>query len=112
MTGRGSIAQWHTLTRTDKAPILKRMSPDPDYVEINSQDAEKLGIVTGEPILVSSKRGESRARANISANIQPGQVFMTMHYSQTNNLTLDSFDPYSKQPSFKYAAVKITRFSQ
>jgi predicted molibdopterin-dependent oxidoreductase YjgC len=112
ITGRGSIAQWHTLTRTDKAPILKKMSPDPNYVEINQQDAAKLGIVSGEPVLVSSKRGESRARAKISANIQPGQIFMPMHYAQTNNLTLASFDPYSRQPSFKHAAVKITRLSQ
>lgn len=60
-----------------------------------------------ERLIVSSKRGEARARAKITENIQAGQVFMPMHYEQTNDLTVSSFDPYSRQPSYKYAAVSI-----
>jgi anaerobic selenocysteine-containing dehydrogenase len=112
MTGRGSVSQWHTLTRTDKAPILKRMSPDPDYVEINSRDAEKLGISPDTWVMVSSRRGEAKVRAKVTDSVQPGQMFMPMHFSQTNNLTMSSFDPYSKQPSFKYAVVNIRRADQ
>ena len=40
LTGRGSVTQWHTLTRTDRAPALKKASPDPAYVEMNPLDAE------------------------------------------------------------------------
>ena len=109
MTGRGSVSQWHTLTRSDKAPVLKRISPDPDYVEISPQDAAGIGIAPDDPVLVSSRRGEARVRAKISDGIQPGQLFMPMHYVQTNNLTISSFDTYSKQPSFKWAAVKIKK---
>lgn len=107
MTGRGSVSQWHTLTRTDRAPLLKRMSPDPDYVEISALDAEKLGVAPNTPVLVSSRNGEARARVKISAGIPPGRVFMPMHYAQTNNLTVSSFDTYSRQPSFKYTVVSI-----
>ncbi len=107
MTGRGSVSQWHTLTRTDRAPLLKRMSPDPDYVEISAQDAEKLGVAPNTPVLVSSRNGEARARVKISEGMQPGRVFMPMHYAQTNNLTVSSFDTYSRQPSFKYTVVSI-----
>jgi len=109
LTGRGSVAQWHTLTRTDKASILKRMSPEESYIEINPFDAKKLKIMPDEWLIVSSKRGEARARAQVSDTVQPGQVFMPMHYYQTNALTFPAFDPYSRQPSYKYAAVNIRR---
>ena len=109
LTGRGSIAQWHTLTRTGKASILKRMSPEEPYIEINPRDAEKLKTAANEWLIVSSRRGEATARAKVSENIQPGQVFMPMHYYQTNILTFPAFDTYSRQPSFKYAAVNIRR---
>ncbi len=109
MTGRGSISQWHTLTRSDKSPILKRMSPEPGYVEINPQDAKKIGLTADERVIVHSRRGEANVRAKITANIPSGQLFMPMHYLQTNNLTIASFDPYSKQPSYKYAAVNIRK---
>lgn len=112
MTGRGSVSQWHTLTRSDKAPLLKRMSPDPDYAEINPSDAARLRLAADESVIIYSRRGEANVRVKITANIPAGQLFMPMHYHQTNNLTIASFDPYSKQPSFKYAAVNIRKMKQ
>ncbi len=109
LTGRGLVTQWHTLTRSDRAPILKRMSPAPDYVEISPDDAGKLGINMNDRLIVSSKRGEARARAKITASISPGQVFMPMHFEETNNLTFSSFDTYSRQPSYKYAAISVRK---
>lgn len=32
---------------------------------------------------------------------------MPMHYAETNRLTYPSFDPYSHEPMYKLAAVKI-----
>jgi anaerobic selenocysteine-containing dehydrogenase len=32
-----------------------------------------------------------------------------MHYAGTNELTYPAFDPYSRQPSYKYCAVRIER---
>lgn len=107
LTGRGSVAQWHTLTRTDRAPLLKRVSPDPAYVKINPQDAEVLGISDGALVEVRSRWGVARVFAKVTEALQPGQVFMPMHCKETNNLTLPSFDPYSRQPSFKYTPVSV-----
>lgn len=107
LTGRGSVTQWHTLTRTDRAPLLKRASPDPAYVEMSKQDAEESGIADGASVVVHSRRGEARVTAKVVEGIRPGQVFMSMHFPGTNDLTLASFDPYSRQPSFKHAAVAI-----
>jgi assimilatory nitrate reductase catalytic subunit len=39
--------------------------------------------------------------------VQPGQVFLPMHYEETNRLTLGHFDPHSRQPSYKNCAVRV-----
>jgi assimilatory nitrate reductase catalytic subunit len=41
--------------------------------------------------------------------VQPGQVFMPMHYATTNRLTHAAFDPYSRQPAYKACAVRVDR---
>ena len=112
MTGRGSVTQWHTLTRSDRAPMLKRASPDPAYVEINPADAEERGINEAAWVLVTSRRGQARVRAKATDRVARGQLFMPMHFVEANNLTMWVFDTYSRQPSFKYAAVDVALDSE
>ena len=109
LTGRGSAAQWHTQTRTKKSAVLRKLYPENLYVEINPADAERLGVRPHEWVFVESQRGSVRARAFVTPSVQPGQVFMPMHYATVNQLTLSSFDPYSKQPSYKACAVRVRR---
>jgi assimilatory nitrate reductase catalytic subunit len=45
----------------------------------------------------------------VTPTVQPGQVFIPMHYDATNQLTHAHFDPYSKQPSYKDCAVRVRR---
>jgi assimilatory nitrate reductase catalytic subunit len=47
------------------------------------------------------------ARAFVTHGVQPGQVFVPMHYARTNQLTLAAFDPYSRQPAYKACAVTV-----
>lgn len=108
LTGRGSVAQWHTQTRTGKVGILRKMYPEEPYVAIHPEDAEKLNVEPDQWVLVSSRRGEIRARAAVRDTVNPGEVFMPMHYFETNRLTFPAFDPYSREPSYKYAAVRVT----
>ncbi len=58
LTGRGSVSQWHTETRTSKSPILRQLSPTPS-VEVNPADADRLGIRDGDLVEVSSRRGQA-----------------------------------------------------
>ena len=44
LTGRGTSAQWHTGSRTDKSDVLRTLAPANCYVEINPADAARLGI--------------------------------------------------------------------
>jgi assimilatory nitrate reductase catalytic subunit len=81
--------------------------PESCYVEINPDDADRLGLRAGSIVKVSSRRGEVFATAFVTPSVQRGQVFMPMHYRETNVLTFPSFDSYSRQPSYKYCAVQV-----
>jgi assimilatory nitrate reductase catalytic subunit len=109
LTGRGSSSQWHTQTRTSKSAILRTLYPDQPYVEISPPDAAAVGVITDDWVMVASTRGEMEARAYVTPTVAAGQVFVPMHYAATNRLTYASFDPYSRQPSYKYAAVAVRR---
>jgi assimilatory nitrate reductase catalytic subunit len=109
LTGRGSSSQWHTQTRTSKSAMLRSLYPEKPYVEISPVDADALGVTADEWVVVSSARGEMEARAYVTPTVAPGQVFVPMHYVGTNRLTRPSFDPYSRQPSYKWAAVAVRR---
>jgi assimilatory nitrate reductase catalytic subunit len=107
LTGRGSSAEWHTGTRTSKSPMLQALSPTELHVELSPDDAAELGVQADEWVTVRSRRGEVRARAFLTPNVQRGQVFLPMHHPDTNLLTLARFDPHSRQPAYKHCAVEI-----
>ncbi|MFJ1472162.1 molybdopterin oxidoreductase family protein [Massilia orientalis] len=114
-TGR-LVYHFHTRTKTGRAPALANAAPD-DFVQIAREDAEKLGIVDGDWVRVTSRRGNAEARAKIG-DIGPGEVFISFHYGYwdepgraraANELTIYEWDPVSKQPHYKYAAVRIEK---
>lgn len=107
LTGRGSSSQWHTQTRTSKSAILRTLYPEKPYVEISPGDAASLRVATDDWVVIASRRGEMEARAYVTPTVASGQVFVPMHYAATNRLTNPSFDPYSRQPSYKSAAVAV-----
>jgi assimilatory nitrate reductase catalytic subunit len=107
LTGRGTASQWHTQTRTGKSSVLKRLYPKDAYVEINPADAKRLSVLPQQWVTISSQRGRIAARAFITPTVKTGQLFMPMHYSEVNQLTLAHFDPYSRQPSYKNCAVNL-----
>jgi assimilatory nitrate reductase catalytic subunit len=107
LTGRATAAQWHTQTRTAKSAVLRQLAPQRVYVEINPEDAEKENLRPNQRVLVESRRGSVEARVFVTHSVQPGQLFMPMHYVETNQLTHAHFDPYSKQPSYKDCAVRL-----
>ncbi|ELR69980.1 Assimilatory nitrate reductase large subunit [Fulvivirga imtechensis AK7] len=109
--------QWHTMTRTGKVNRLNKHLPHP-FLEIHPSDATSRGIKEGDPVVVSSQRGEVRVNAVITSNIKQGVVFLPMHwgkhlgqdFGRANNVTDDSIDPTSKQPGFKFSAVEVKKY--
>jgi anaerobic selenocysteine-containing dehydrogenase len=115
-TGR-TVHQFHTRTKTGRAPQLNDAAPEV-WVELNPDDAARLGIGEGDLARVESPRGAVEARARL-CGIRPGVVFVPFHYGYwdagsermraANELTMTTWDPVSKQPIFKVAAVLVTR---
>ena len=107
LTGRGSVAQWHTQTRTKKSAVLRKLASVEIYVEINPGDARAAQIQPNQWVVVETRRGKVKAKAVLTQSVKPGQIFIPMHYDIANTLTLSSFDPYSRQPSYKACAARV-----
>ncbi|MBI2710980.1 MAG: nitrate reductase [Actinobacteria bacterium] len=107
LTGRGSSSQWHTQTRTAKSPTLRLLHPSELHVEVHPDDAAPLGIESHDEVEVRSRRAHLRARAFVTPTVPPGSVFLPMHDPAVNRLTFASFDPHSRQPSYKHCAVAV-----
>ena len=60
-------------------------------------------------VRITSRRASIIAAVFITPTVQPGQLFLPMHYEGVNQLTHPAFDPYSRQPSYKACAVRIQR---
>ncbi len=112
ITGRGSSAQWHTGSRTDKSAVLRKLAPTVLTLELHPDDADRLGIVGGAEVTLRSRRGAADAIAVVTSTVQRGQVFLPMHFAAVNRLTFAAFDPHSRQPSYKACAVAISRAKQ
>lgn len=107
LTGRGTSSQWHTQSRTSKSDILRKLYPTEVYVEIHPSDARKHRLKNNGPVIVKSRRGSIEASVYIAPTMQPGQLFIPMHYPEVNQLTHSSFDPHSRQPNYKACAVRL-----
>lgn len=107
LTGRGTSAQWHTGTRSNKSGVLRKLAPKHCYVEIHPEDAAKQGIRPGTEVRIVSRRGVIQARAVIVSTVNAGSVFVPMHFEELNSLTKADFDPHSRQPSYKHCAVRL-----
>jgi anaerobic selenocysteine-containing dehydrogenase len=117
-TGR-TVFHFHTRTKTGRAPELQAAAPDV-WVELSARDGRALDVSEGALVRVESPRGAIEARVRISG-IREGVVFVPFHYGwwdrpdqdgarrAANELTITAWDPVSKQPIFKVAAVRVVK---
>jgi len=123
-TGR-TVHHFHTRTKTGRSRRLREAAPSV-WVELAAGDAERLGLADGDRVRVESARGAVEGPARIGAG-RPGVVFIPFHYgywdaadghepdgspTAANELTLSDWDPVSKQPLFKIAAVRIAKLPE
>ncbi|MEM9130862.1 MAG: nitrate reductase [Actinomycetota bacterium] len=107
LTGRGSAADWHTRTRTEKSTVLAAMTAKAPYAEVHPDDVARYGLGGGRPAELRSRRGSVTVDVVETSAVQPGQVFVNMHFAETNRLTFPAFDPHSRQPAYKHCAVRL-----
>jgi formate dehydrogenase major subunit len=106
-TGR-LLQHWHTGTMTRRCEVLDDLVPA-GALEINPQDAEAIGVSTGEMVEVRSRRGRIEVPVNPTLRVAPGTLFLTFHFKENpaNALTIAAIDPVAKIPEFKACAVSV-----
>ncbi len=84
---------------------------DKEMAEINPVDAERLGLVTGSQVKVTSRRGEVVSAVKVTERVMPGIIWMSFHYAATptNELTSHHLDPITGTGEYKVAAVKVQK---
>ena len=109
-TGRGTVGQWHTQTRTREIAFVNDAVSHVAYVHINEELAKDLGIKHQEMIEITSINGVTRRfMAMVSDTVAYNELFAPIHYIETNALTPSVYDPYSKEPSYKSTPVQINK---
>jgi len=108
-TGR-ILYHYHTSTMTGRVEGLMNISGR-SYVEINPADAAKLGILSGDSVKVSSRRGGVLAEARVTDIVPEGVLFMPFHFADgpANKLTNTAIDPTAKIPELKVCAARIEK---
>lgn len=108
-TGR-ILQHYHTGAMTRRVAGLAELAPE-ERVEVNPDDAARLGLNDGDWVRVTSRRGTVESRAWVTDRVGHGLVFMTFHYAEalTNALTNTAVDPIAKIPELKVCAVKVER---
>ncbi|MEU4474806.1 molybdopterin oxidoreductase family protein [Micromonospora sp. NPDC023888] len=109
-TGR-VLAQYQSGTQTRRVAALRRAAGEA-FVELHPDLAARLGVDDGDPVRVTSRRGELCAPARLSAGIRPDTVFAPFHYAgagRANSVTNDAVDPISGMPEFKICAVRVEK---
>ncbi|HMU56378.1 MAG TPA: molybdopterin dinucleotide binding domain-containing protein, partial [Nitrospira sp.] len=117
-TGR-VVYHWHTRTKTGRVPALNEAAPEV-FIQLSQEDAASYGITEGDMLEVTSRRGTVHGQARLG-DIAAGHIFIPFHYGYwdedpdaararaANELTITGWDPVSKQPHFKYAAVRVRK---
>jgi len=107
-TGR-ALDSYNTGVQTGKYNSPIRTG---EALEVSTADAEKLGISTGERVIVSSRRGSIEMTVEIDPNLPLGLAFTTFHFPElvdVNQLTNSAYDLKSGTAEFKAAAIRVEK---
>jgi formate dehydrogenase major subunit len=81
-----------------------------EVLDISPADAASMGIVEGDPVRITSRRGHVVAPIRLDPGLRSGLVFMTFHFPDeinVNILTNEAADPRSGTSEYKAAAVRV-----
>ena len=111
MTGR-ILYHYNTRAMTGKTPGLMEREGH-SYIEINTEDAARLGIENGELIRATSRRGTIRTTARVGDKVSPRETWMPFHFpdGNANVLTNAALDKYARIPEYKVCAIRIEKIT-
>ena len=109
--------QWHTMTRTARAPRLNTHLAEP-FLDIHPEDARAMDLGPAALVEVRSPQGRALFRARQTDTVGRGQVFAPIHWTgetapaaRVDAVIAAAHDPISGQPETKAAVVSVTPFA-
>lgn len=112
-TGRGSVGQWHTQSRTKEVKFVEDVSLKTPYLYMNTQVAAENDIHYMDKIRVYSINGQNAVfSVKITDNVQRGELYAPIHYIECNKLTPSNYDAYSREPNYKGAVCRFEKVEE
>ena len=97
---------------TRRVPELDRAMPAA-LLDVNPDDAAKLGIQDGDRVKLTSRWGSVEITASLAGRTKPpqGMVFAPFFAEETliNLAVQETYCPLSKEPDFKKTCVRIEK---
>lgn len=111
--------QWHGASRTGTLAEFFSHEAEP-VIALHPADFKRLNLKPQSWVSVKSRRATITLRAKEDESVARNQAVLPMHWGPeffggksgvggVNALTIEAFDPYSKQPELKHSAVNIQR---
>ncbi len=103
------VGHYSCRSMTGNCAALSALADEPGYVQINTEDAARLGIEDEALVWVNSRKGRVITRAQVSDRPNVGAVYMTYQWwiSACNELVTENLSPITKTPEYKYCAVRV-----
>ena len=109
MTGR-ILEHYNACAMTGRTEEINEIAGS-SFIEINKEDADKLGIENGEMVQITSRRGTIQAKAEVAYKTNPGECWMPFNFLEGNPnwLCSDALDSISRTPEYKVCAIKVEK---
>ncbi|MBQ4046324.1 MAG: molybdopterin-dependent oxidoreductase [Lachnospiraceae bacterium] len=109
-TGRGTVGQWHTQSRTKEVRFVEDVSIKKAYLFMNTRQAEEHDIHEMDKVRVYSVNGQNADfYVKITDDVPYDQLYAPIHYIECNKLTPSSYDKYSREPNYKGATCRFEK---
>ncbi len=103
------LEHFHEGNLTLRSTGLSDLVPD-TYVEMTWQTAaDNGGLVSGDWVKLTSRRGTFTARVLLSDEVRDGELYVPMQAAEVNLLTSNDTDPDSHTPAYKELSARMER---
>ncbi len=110
-TGR-ILYHYNAASMTMRSPGMTEISGE-GFIEMNTEDAARIGVSDGGRVAVKSRRGTVTAVVRTGTKTSPGEVWMPFHFpdSPVNFITNPALDEFARIPEYKVCAVSVSPVS-